>query len=79
MPEHSKITVNLHQAHIEALRAMAELEGEKSISVIVRGLIREAAQQRGLWLSLSPRLSQDTHHNPVGVVGTLPGGNWQDH
>jgi hypothetical protein len=49
MTEHPKISVNLLQAHVEALRAMAALEGEKALSVVVRGLIREAAEQRGLW------------------------------
>jgi hypothetical protein len=57
MSEYPKITVKLLPAHVAALRAMATLEGESALSVVVRGIIREAAQKRGLW---PPQPNQET-------------------
>jgi len=60
MSEHPKISINLLPEHIKALRAIAADDGEKALSVVVRGIIRTAAQQRGLWPA---QTSQKTQNN----------------
>lgn len=48
LQEIERVNVKVLRIHKVALRSLAELEGE-SISVVLRGIIREAALKRGVW------------------------------
>lgn len=42
------LNIRVQTEHKKALRALARLEGE-TMSVVLRRLIRQAAQERGVW------------------------------
>ena len=60
--EIESLNVKVLKSHKIALKNLARLEGEP-MSVVLRGLIRNEAQKRGVW----PPLSQENKPNFEGV------------
>jgi len=64
-PETERLSVRVLRQDKLALRQLAAAEGE-AMAVILRRLIRQAAQERGLWSPYGPGRRSDEAPDAVG-------------